>query len=204
MMPPPPLPLLRSHPLLHLPLLRLPPLLLHLPPLSSHPPRPRLRCRHRRPTPTLQARLLASLLSPRTSLPLLLSPATLPLLTTAMRRSARCSMSTRTKSVSILRFFCTLYIDGGKTFRGQDVRGRGVGDTKNNQDMQIAVLEEQYFTTRTPGLRICETSIFVRNLICAFLIFDLHPIPISISFRSAQFMTSYGFPREDAFRRKAT
>ena len=183
-MPPPPLPLLRSPPLLHLPLSSLRPLLLHLrPPLSSHPPLPRLRCRHRRPTPTLQARLLASLLSPRTSLPLLLSPATLPLLTTAMRRSARCSMSTRTRSVSILWFFCTLYIDSGWTFRGQDVRGRRVGDTKNNQDMQIAVLEEQYFTTRTASLRIFETSIFVRKLIFAFLSSDLHPIPISISFQ---------------------
>jgi len=84
-------------------------------------------------------------------------------------------MSTRTRSVSILWFFCTLYIDSGWTFRGQDVRGRGVGDTKNNQDMQIAVLEKQYFTTRTPGLRIFEIS-FSSKISCLHSSSGLHPI----------------------------
>ena len=155
--PPPRLPLLHL-PLSHLPLSHLPPPswrlppLLHLP-LLLHLRRLRPRCRHRRPTPTLQAQLPARPPSPRTSLRLpMLSPATLPPPTVTMRRSARCNMCTRTKESfhtfgSVVRY---TYRQEGKIFRGQDVRGNRVGKHENIYDMQLAVIGiTALFTTHT-------------------------------------------------------
>lgn len=125
----------------HLPLFSL------RPPLSLHLRRPRPRCRHRRPTPTLQARLPARPLSPRTSPPLLtLSLATPPLLplTMAMRRSARCSMCTRTKSVSVFGLLYITYREGEDFQRSMCKR-----EASGRHEEYIRHVTKQYWNNST-------------------------------------------------------
>ena len=105
------------------PQLRLLPLRFH-----QHQLRSSLRCRHRRPTPTLRAQLLARPLTPRTSLPLLmLSLATLLPLTIVTRRSARCNMCTRTKRVPYLWSFVHHIYRRGEDFQRSMCKRRASG-----------------------------------------------------------------------------
>jgi hypothetical protein len=112
---------------------------------------------------------------------------------TAMRRSARCNMFTRTRVVLAL-VLCILYID--KRERLSEVKMYEGGEWETNlsiYDMNKAVLETQYFTTRkTAGLKKClRCSFFLQEF--SYVHFPIFDSSSPFPFRSvpAQFMTSH-------------